>query len=163
MKTLLLPRGWGAAPVGALALALLVLGCDGGEDATEPPAATRATVEFTYEAPTSIDPVVAQRFPNCVQGVGQTHIHPGWRDFARFDMTAVGADRWEISFADVPVGSEQRIRVSDPNVCADNPTGAATANVMANGVLLTRIVDTPGAGTEPGLAFTVAADGTVTP
>lgn len=36
-------------------------------------------------------------------------------------------------------------------------------NVFANGVLLTRIVDTPGNGTEPGLAFTVSASGGVTP
>lgn len=62
----------------------------------------------------------------------------------------------------MPVGSEQRIRVGDPNTCAENPTGASTEDVTANGVLLTRIVDTPGSGIEPGLAFSAAADGTVT-
>lgn len=44
-----------------------------------------------------------------------------------------------------------------------DPNGASTMNVFANGVLLTRIVDTPGNGTEPGLAFTVSASGGVTP
>jgi hypothetical protein len=101
--------------------------------------------------------------PGCVNGVGTTHIHPGWRNFARINMTAVGPDRWEISFSDVPVGGLQRIRISDPNVCASNPTGAATQNASANGTPLTRVVDTPGSGIEPGLGFTVSEDGSVTP
>ena len=63
----------------------------------------------------------------------------------------------------VQVGSEQRIRISDPNACALNATGASTDGVSANGTLLTRVVDTPGSGVEPGLAFEVAADGSVTP
>ncbi len=121
------------------------------------------TVRFVYEASTIVDPAVAQAFPACVQGAGQTHIHPGWRNFVRVNMQAVAPDRWEIELTDVPVVTEQRIRVSDPNVCAENPTGAATEGVRANGVLLTRIVDTPGSGIEPGLAFSVAANGTVTP
>lgn len=78
-------------------------------------------------------------------------------------MTPVGGDRWEIAFSDVPVNARQSIRVSDGNACDQNPTGAATRNVSANDVLLTQIVPTPGSGTEPGLAFTAAADGRVTP
>jgi hypothetical protein len=134
-----------------------------GDEATSGPVATTATVQFVYLASTAIDPAVAQQFPQCVQGVGQTHIHPGWRNFSRVDMQMAGADRWEITFQDVPVGGDQRIRVSDPNVCAQNPTGAATEGVSANGVTLTRIVDTPGSGIEPGLAFSVSADGAVKP
>ena len=122
-----------------------------------------ATVQFVYLMPTAIDPAVAAAFPNCVQGVGQTHIHPSWRGFARINMTSVGADRWEITFADVPVDEELSLRISDPNVCARNPTGASTTNVSANGVLLDRIVPTPGNGTEPGLAFAVDANGGVSP
>ena len=75
----------------------------------------------------------------------------------------MGPDRWEITFTDVPVGSEQRIRISDPNTCALNETGASTEGVSANGTVLARVVDTPGNGIEPGLAFEVAADGSVTP
>ena len=122
-----------------------------------------ATVNFVYRAATTTDPDVQAMFPDCVSGVGLTHIHPGWRGFARVFMSAFGAMEWRISFVDVPVGSEQRIRISDPNTCALNPTGASTENVFANGVLLERIVDTPGAGTEPGLAFTVDANGNVQP
>jgi len=44
-----------------------------------------------------------------------------------------------------------------------NATGASTVNVSANGVLLLRVVDTPGSGVEPGLAFAVAADGSIDP
>jgi hypothetical protein len=78
-------------------------------------------------------------------------------------MTAVGTDRWEISFTDVPTAVRQSIRVSDGNVCDQNPTGAATQNVFANDVLLADVVPTPGSGTEPGLAFTVTSDGRITP
>ena len=103
-------------------------------------------------------------FPQCVQGVNVTHLHAGWRDFEAFALTAMGPDRWEITFTDVPVESQQRIRISDPNACAAlNATGASTEDVSANGTLLTRVVDTPGSGIEPGLAFEVAADGSVTP
>ncbi|HEV2149412.1 MAG TPA: hypothetical protein VGR37_18560 [Longimicrobiaceae bacterium] len=139
---------------------------DGSTDATPPDPVTRpprVTVEFVYRASTSIDPVVAERTPSCVNGVGRTHIHPSWHQFARFDMSATGPDRWEISFSDVPANAEYRIRISDPNACAEDPNGASTRNVFANGVLLTRIVGTPGNGTEPGLAFRVAPDGQILP
>ena len=77
-------------------------------------------------------------------------------------MTA-GVNQWVATFDDVPVGGRLRIRVSDPNVCASSLTGAATQGVYANGVRLTDVVGTPGIGTEPGLAFTLAAGGAVTP
>lgn len=158
------PRRWRPAlALSALAPFGLALSACSEGDPAEPPGSGPATVRFVYSASTIVDPAVAQAFPACVQGVGQTHIHPGWRNFVRVNMQAVAPDRWEIEFTDVPVVTEQRIRVSDPNVCAENPTGAATEGVQANGVLLDRVVDTPGSGIEPGLAFTVAADGTVTP
>ena len=122
-----------------------------------------ATVVFSYMAPTVTDPAVAAMFPQCVQGVNVTHLHAGWRDFQALALTAMGADRWEITLFDVPVGSEQRIRISDPNTCAVNATGASTEGVSANDTVLTRVVDTPGNGIEPGLAFEVAANGSVTP
>ena len=75
----------------------------------------------------------------------------------------MAADRWELSFADVPAGPRLSLRISDGNVCDENPTGAATRNVFANNVLLTEIVTTPGSGPEPGFAFTVDASGRVTP
>ncbi len=136
-------------------------GSDGGSSTTEPP--TSVVVEFVYEAATEVDPGVAQQFPQCVQGVGQTHIHPSWRNFVRIDMTADNADQWSITFTDVPVDSEQRIRISDPNACASDPNGASTEYVFANGTQLLRVVDTPGNGIEPGLAFIVSPSGEVFP
>ena len=135
-----------------------------GAELTGPAAFTQfTTVVFRYAAPTTTDPAVASAFPQCVNGIGVTHLHPEWRGFQALPLTAIGSDMWEITFSDVPLGSEQRIRVSDPNTCALNPTGASTMGVTANGRLLTRIVDTPGSGIEPGLAFTVTADRGVTP
>ncbi len=149
----------GRFPVGTAAMAC---GIREDEPAGGGPPRTQATVTFVYVATTSIDQTVAEHFPACVEGMGQTHIHPSWLGFNRVDMTDAG-DRWTITFPEVPVGSRERIRVSDPNACAENPTGAATRNVFANDVLLTDVVDTPGSGIEPGLAFTVAEDGAVTP
>lgn len=125
------------------------------------PGATTATVMFVYRASTIPRTDLPTALASCVSGVGRTHIHPSWRSFGRIDMTPIGTERWEIAFSDVPVGARQAIRVSDGNACTENPTGAATRNVFANGVLLSDIVPTPGSGTEPGLAFTVAADGRV--
>ena len=145
------------------AVFMLGLACSGGDSNNPVAPMPSARVEFVYRAATAADAAVRAAFLDCVAGVGVTHIHPGWRDFFRINLTAVGDDRWEITFTDVPVDSEQRIRISDPNTCDSDPNGASTENVFANGVRLTRIVDTPGNGIEPGLAFSVTADGTVTP
>jgi hypothetical protein len=128
---------------------------------TEP--VTTATVEFGYAAPTAADQAIAMQFPACFQGVNQTHIHPSWREYEASLLTADGSDRWVITFDDVPVGVEQRFRINDPNNCDLNATGATTTDITANGVTLTRVVDTPGSGIEPGLAFTVSGNGAVTP
>ncbi len=146
----------------AAPLITAVMGCgDGGASPTAP--STEATVAFDYRASTSVSPDLAPSTQTCVNGVGRTHIHPSWRDFNRVNMQAVGSDLWQITFTDVPIDGRLSIRVSDPNVCAENATGAATRNVFANDVGLVEVVPTPGTGTEPGLAFTVDGDGRVTP
>jgi len=138
--------------------------CGGSTPSTPAnPSARVATVRFVYRASTTLRAELTPEQQACARGVGNTHIHPSWRGFAASPFRAVGADRWEISFEDVPVAERQSIRVSDGNACTENPTGAATRNVFANDVLLTEIVPTPGSGIEPGLAFTVDATGRVTP
>lgn len=146
--------GRAALVVVVVAACLPTLGCgDTQSSPVSPTAATPATVRFVYRASTSPRTDLPADRQDCVRGVGATHIHPGWRGFARIDMTPVGADRWEIAFSDVPVNGRQSIRVSDGNACDENPTGAATRNVFANDALLVEVVPTPGSGTEPGLAF----------
>ena len=143
-------------------VALALVGCDsGGSSPTAP--STAATVRFDYRAATALTPNLPASTQTCVSGVGRTHLHPSWRGFERVDMQAVDADLWRIIFSDVPIDVRLSLRVSDPNVCTENPTGAATRSVSANDVMLVDIVPTPGTGTEPGLAFSVMADGTVTP
>ena len=159
-------------PLG-LVMVLAMGGC-GGSSPVEP-GARLAIVEFVYRAPTTVDATVLERFRRCVEGVGRTHIHPSWRSFVRFDMNPAGADRWQITFVDVPTEQTLAVRLNDPNACATHPHGASLANVFANGVLLIRVVETPGPdhgvnlnppgvpAVEPGLALRVAEDGTVMP
>lgn len=141
----------------------ILAGACSGSSPTDPEPAGLARVDFTYQAPVAVSQSVRERFPGCVSGVGRTHIHPSWRGFARIDMIPSGQDGWRISFEDVPTRQQVAVRVSDPNACVRDPNGASTESVFANGARLTRIVSTPGNGVEPGLAFRVAPDGTVTP
>ena len=147
----------------ALLAAMLLAACDGNTDTLTAPSSGVTTVVITYRAATTPRIDLTPSTQACVIGVGQTHVHPSWRGFGAFAFTAVAADRWEFSFNDAPVGARLSLRVSDGNVCDENPTGAATRNVFANNVLLTEIVTTPGSGPEPGFAFSVDASGRVTP
>jgi hypothetical protein len=147
---------WSCVPLAGLAM----VACS-DDSAPVQPTVTAATVVIAYSAPTQ--PSLPASVQDCVRGVGATHVHPSWRGFIAVTMRVMGADRFELSFNDVPVNQRVSIRVSDANACLENPTGAATRNVFANGTRLTEIVTTPGSGPEPGLAFTVSADGRVTP
>ena len=144
---------------------LVIPGCS--PDPTEPPSpdpteVTLAVVVFRYAAPTTTDPAVAAMFPQCVMDAGVTHLHAEWlQDGGQaLALTAIGLELWQITVSNVPVGSEQRIVINDPNTCVLNATGASTEGVSASGTLLVRVVTFHG---EPGLAFTVAADGSIDP
>ena len=79
-------------------------------------------------------------------------------------MTAVGSDRWEAVFSDVPVSTRQLIALSDPNACVNNSTGSVTRDVFANDVRLTDVQIIPNIQPSvPGLAFTVTPGGQVSP
>ena len=97
---------------------------------------------------------------DCLNGVGLTHIHPSWRDFAAISLRPLPPDRYDILLDDVPVAARVSFRINDQNSCDQNPTGAVTRNVFANDVRLMQNATTP--GDEPGYAFMVARDGTVT-
>lgn len=137
--------------------------CDGNTGTLTAPSSGRATVVISYRSSTAPRTNLPASTQDCVIAVGPTHVHPSWRGFAAFPLRAAAADRWELSFDDAPVGPRLSLRISDGNVCDENPTGAATRNVFVNNVLLTEIVTTPGSGPEPGFAFSVDASGRVTP
>jgi hypothetical protein len=142
---------------------MLLAACDGNSDTLTAPSSGVTTVVIGYRASTTPRTDLPASTQECRIGVGPTHVHPSWRGFGTFPLTAVAADRWQLSFSDAPVGPRLSLRISDGNVCDENPTGAATRNVFANNVLLTEIVTTPGSGPEPGFAFSVDASGRVTP
>ena len=134
-----------------------------GDDAARPsPTPTpRPTVEvtFTYAAATEVDPRV--NYESCSPGgpVFTTHLHFIWLNWEdRRYMDPVGADSFEHT-DEVPVG-ELRTALHDPNVCLQGDVYVAPTTLRANGVLLTREVTVRDG---IGLAFTVAAEGTVAP
>jgi hypothetical protein len=140
----------------AVATTLATLAC-GSETAPSSGAGVRI-VFMGATARRSDLPPAAQA---CVSGVGATHIHPSWRNFAASPLQAFPPDRYEIVLADVPVNMRVSFRINDQNSCDENPTGAVTRNVFANGVRLIQNATTPGNGDEPGYAFTMAPDGTI--
>ena len=112
-----------------------------------------------------IDDAASGDFPAsaqaCVAGVGVTHAHPSWRNFAAIPLVAAPPNRYEFAFNDVPIDTRVSFRVNDQNFCDENPTGAVTRNVFVNDVRVIQNTLTPGNGDEPGFAITVSARGTV--
>ncbi len=146
----------------AVALSLAALGCDEPSDSSvTSPTSTTATVRIVFMGATARRSDLPASAQACVNGVGVTHTHPSWRNFASLAMQAVPPDRYEISFADVPVNSRVSFRVNDQNACDENPTGAVTRNVLANDVRLIQNTTTPGNGDEPGFAFIVSPSGAI--
>ena len=142
------------------AASLAMLGCDdanGPSSPTTQPGAVRIVFMGATARRTDL-PASAQA---CVNGVGATHIHPSWRSFAGIPLQPVPPDRYEISFTDVPVNLRVSFRVNDQNACDENPTGAVTRNIFVNDIRLTQNATTPGSGDEPGFAFTIAPNGTI--
>ena len=145
----------------AVVLSLALPGCGESDGPTSPTTPATATVRLVFMGSTTRRtdlPVSAQA---CVDGVGATHTHPSWRSFAGIPLQAVPPDRYEITLSDVPVSTRVSFRVNDQNACDENPTGAVTRNVFVNNIRLIQNATTPGNGDEPGFAFSVAPNGTV--
>ena len=144
----------------AVVLSLATLGCEDSSPTT-PAGSTVATVRLVFMGATARRTNLPASAQACVNGVGATHTHPSWHSFAAIPLQAVPPDRYEITFSDVPVNTRVSLRVNDQNACDENPTGAVIRNVLVNGIRLIQNTTTPGNGDEPGFAFTVAPDGTI--
>ncbi len=151
-----------------LALAALAgvstLACDYGDNpaSPNPPPSGTATARIVYAGPTARRTDLPASAQACVTGVGATHTHPSWRNFDGIPLQPVPPDRYEIVFTDVPVDTTVSFRVNDQNSCDENPTGAVTRNILVNDIRLVQNATTPGNGDEPGYAFRIAANGTIT-
>jgi len=141
-------------------LSLATLGCEDSSPTT-PSGSTVATVRLVFMGATARRTNLPASAQACVNGVGATHTHPSWHSFAAIPLQAVPPDRYEITFTDVPVNTRVSLRVNDQNACDENPTGAVIRNVFVNGLQLIQNTTTPGSGDEPGFAFTVAPNGTI--
>ena len=132
-------------------------------DRTSPtaPTPTVATLRIVFNGATARRSDLPASATQCVQGVGATHTHPSWRNFAAIPLQAVPPDRYEITFHDVPLNVSVSFRINDQNWCDRNPTGAVLSGVFANNVELVQNTLTPGSGQEPGFALTVDASGLV--
>jgi hypothetical protein len=147
-----------------MAVSLAALGCDdsnGPSSPTTPSGSTTATVSLVFMGATARRSDLPASAQACVNGVGPTHTHPSWRNFAGIPLQPMPPDRYEITFSDVPVNMRVSFRVNDQNSCDENPTGAVTRNVFVNNIRLVQNTTTPGNGDEPGFAFTIAPNGTI--
>lgn len=153
---------WRRIVAGAV-LGIATLGCDSQErlPPTTPSGAGTATVRLVFVGSTTRRADLPSSAQTCVSGVGATHTHPSWRNFAAIPLQAVPPDRYEISFTDVPANTRVSFRVNDQNACDENPTGAVTRNVLVNDIRLVQNATTPGNGDEPGFAFTIVSNGTI--
>ena len=125
------------------------------------PSDSASTLRIVFAGSTTRRSNLPTSAQGCVSGVGVTHIHPSWRDFASIPLQPVPPDRYEITLTDVPIATRVSFRINDQNSCDENPTGAVTRNVFANDVRLVQNTTTPGNGDEPGYALTIAANGTI--
>jgi hypothetical protein len=154
------------APIRWLAAAMIVAAVGCSDDTNAPasptsPGSTVATVRIVFLGATARRVDLPPSAQACVNGVGSTHIHPSWRNFAAIPLQPIPPDRYEIAFSDVPVSTRVSFRINDQNACDENPTGAVTRNVFVNDVRLNQNATTPGNGDEPGFALTVAPNGTI--
>jgi len=142
--------------------ALTIAVSDGCAKSSMQPSSTNPTLRIVFRGSTVRRSDLPASAQGCVAGVGVTHTHPSWRNFAAVPLTPVPPDRYEISFTDVPVNVRVSFRINDQNFCDQNPTGAVLRNVFANDVELVQNTTTPGNGDEPGYAIIVSASGRVT-
>ena len=143
----------------AVLVGFAAAGCDEPASSTGPGPAGRS-VRFVFAGATARRSDLPPSALECLNGVGLTHIHPSWRDFAAIPLRPLPPDRYDILLDDVPVATRVSFRINDQNSCDQNPTGAVTRSVFANDVALMQNATTP--GDEPGYAFMVAPGGTVT-
>ena len=150
------PMDWRGISM-AVAVAFFTPACD------EPngPSPTTATVRIVFMGATTRRSDLPSSAQACVNGVGVTHTHPSWRDFAAIPLQPVPPDRYEITFMDVPVDVQVSFRVNDQNSCDENPTGAVTRNIFVNDIRLVQNTTTPGNGDEPGFGFTITPAGMI--
>jgi hypothetical protein len=145
-----------------IVLAVLSAACSSCDsDNPSGPDSNTRVVRIMYRGSTTRRADLPASAQACVQGVGATHIHPSWRDFAAIPLLPIPPDRYQLSFDDVPVDTRVSFRINDQNSCDQNPTGAVTANVFANDTALAQNTTTPGNGDEPGFAFTLSTTGRI--
>jgi hypothetical protein len=142
-------------------LSVATLACDYANSPSAPSGSSTASVRIVFAGPVARRSDLPATAQACVNGVGATHVHPSWRNFAGIPLQPVPPDRYELTFTDVPVSTRVSFRVNDQNACDENPTGAVTRNVFVNDVRLIQNATTPGNGDEPGFAFTIAPDGAI--
>ena len=104
----------------AAAVGLCGLACDDSSRPASPPGPTgpsTPTVRIVFMGATARRTDLPPSAQACLSGVGATHIHPSWRNFAGIPLQPLPSDRYEITFNDVPVGTRVSFRVNDQNAC----------------------------------------------
>jgi len=135
--------------------------CGESNGPSSPSNATVGTIRLVFLGPPTRRSDLPSSAQGCVSGVGATHAHPSWRNFAVVPLQPVPPSRYELTFTDAPLNTRVSFRVNDQNWCDQNPTGAVTRDILVNDVRLVQNTTTPGNGEEPGFAFTISSNGTI--
>ena len=144
-----------------MALVASSLACDESNGPSSPSNATTGTIRLVFLGATARRTDLPPSAQACVNGVGATHTHPSWRNFNGIPLQPVPPNRYEITLTDVPLTTRVSFRVNDQNWCDRNPTGAVLQDVLVNDVRLVQNTTTPGNGEEPGVAFTLSSNGSI--
>src|SRR5262245_28602674 len=91
--------------VGIFAAALSLAACDETNGADGPSGAGMAAIRIVFVGSTTRRADLPASAQACANGVGATHTHPSWRNFASIPLQPVPPDRYDISFSDVPINT----------------------------------------------------------
>ena len=101
--------------IGVIAIVLACTACE--DDSMTSPTGTIATVRIVFRGATARRTDLPASAQACINGVGGTHTHPSWRNFAAILLQPVPPDRYEIAFDDVPIDTRVSFRINDQNSC----------------------------------------------
>jgi len=95
-----------------MALVAATAGCNESSPSDSP------TLQIVFRGSTTRRPDLPASAQACLSGVGATHIHPSWHNYASTVLRALPPDRYEITLPDVPLDTRVSFRINDQSRAA---------------------------------------------